>query len=97
MRSLASILYQIQRELGAQESKAPQSDDALVRSALEATRPDLLVFYKSVSRNGTTLTIEFSHPAAAQEATMVEKDLMASLSRIAGAKVAGRLRCKAGI
>lgn len=96
MHSLKSLLQQVVRRHGAERPAAPADDTALMRQALEAVRPDLLLFLTRVTRERNILVLEFRHAAAAQEAQLESRRILASVQTIAGAKVASGVRCKSG-
>ncbi|MCG3153233.1 MAG: hypothetical protein GEEBNDBF_02544 [bacterium] len=92
--SLQQLLKEITKDLGCDQPAVAQSDDALVRSALESLRPDLLHFFRKVSRDKSTLTLEFGHVAAAQECQLESGRLLVALERLAGGSIARTLRCR---
>jgi|GEM_PF-6441326 len=92
--SLKDLIRDLKKDLGFDRPPVKTDDEALVRTTLEQMRPDLLIFLRSVSRDQTTITLEFAHSAAAQECQMESGRLLAALERTAGAAVARSIRCR---
>lgn len=92
--SLKDLIRDLKKDLGFDRPPVMADDEDLIRTTLQQLRPDLLIFLRGVSRDQTTLTLEFAHSAAAQECQMESGRLLAALERAAGGAVARSIRCK---